>query len=114
MSPPSPRSTNERTEHQERRTAPGREYFAAALGVCRAALDEQLATGQSPKSLRGSVAAFASLAHKQCVPPERVLAVFKQMVSQLPTIQRNAPDERAQLVALLARMMIDAYYEVRT
>lgn len=107
------RSKLESTELQERRSLSDREVFAQALAACRRALHEQLETGQSTAALRGSVTAFAAAARRQLVPPERVLSVFKQMLTELPTVQRSDLLQRAELTADLTRMVIDAYYELR-
>lgn len=100
----------------ERRSSPGRAAFKDALDACRARLAELLpedgdaAAAISNDDIRDAVSVVAQRAASQRVPPQRVLAAFKQMVTQMPHVERHAVDVRGSLVRELTQLVIDAYY----
>lgn len=57
-----------------------------------------------------AVSVLARSAASQRVPPERVLAAFKQMVTHLPSVARQSADVRGSVVRELTHLIIDAYY----
>jgi hypothetical protein len=100
----------------ERRSSPGRADFANALDACRAVLAEALPSdgdglgALSRDGIRDAVFVLARNASAQRVPPERVLAVFKEMVARLPNVAHRSSHTRGAIVSQLTHVMIDAYY----
>jgi hypothetical protein len=95
----------------DRRVSPQRSDVAVALDCCRDAIGPEIANGARLESMRGFVAAFAEAARRDLVPPERTLALFKRMLSELPEIQRHRADERGHMTSQLAQMVIESYYD---
>jgi hypothetical protein len=100
----------------ERRSSPGRAAFNQSLERCRVRLVELLPTdgdmigAASNDGIRDAVSLVARKAASHGVPPQRVLAAFKQMVTTLPNVSRQAADVRGSLVRELTHVIIDAYY----
>lgn len=100
----------------ERRSSPGREAFNDALAACRVCLtdllhgDGDMVARLSGDGIDDAVSVLARSAASQRVPPERVLAAFKQMVTHLPSVARQSADVRGSVVRELTHLIIDAYY----
>jgi hypothetical protein len=96
-----------------RRVRARREAFAEAPATCRVELERRLdgknASG-SPESLQGPIVAFAAAARSEKIPPQRVLAAFKEMVFRLPQVDRLDVDERTAVIRAIVTMTIEAYY----
>jgi hypothetical protein len=84
--------------------------ISASLFECRVALLESLSAGTSVRALQAPVAAFALLARHQGVPPERVVALFKEMVNNILATRHRNEDERTKVASDLVTMSIKAYY----
>jgi hypothetical protein len=108
MSHPRPVDAGTRAPETERR-APRRTAFAAALDACRTSL--LAPDGDSPEAQRRFMTAFAVAVRKLEVPPERVLAAFKQMAINAPTIARLPVGERMEAMHRLTTIAIDMYYQ---
>ncbi|HEY8175207.1 MAG TPA: hypothetical protein VIF32_05930 [Gemmatimonadaceae bacterium] len=100
----------ERVDRRHRGVSVGRRSFSTALKICRDTLEEEPGLEFSTESCRSSVAAFATQAHRQDIPPERALAVFKDMLFQLTAFRRVPPDRRIDVMRRLVKTAIDAYY----
>src|SRR2546430_7870091 len=100
----------ERVDRRQRGVSLGRNSFSIALKACRDTLEDQAGLEFSAESCRSSVAAFATQAHKEDIPPERALAVFKDMLFQLPAFRRVPPDRRIDVMQQLVQVAIDSYY----
>jgi hypothetical protein len=100
----------ERIDRRHRPLALGRKSFATALQICRDALQDRVGLEQAAELCREAVAAFAAEAHREDIPPERTLAVFKDMVVQLPAYRRVSPEQRGEVIQQLVQVAIDAYY----
>jgi len=101
------------SRHVERRDTAVRLAVTAKLTECRVALQEQLVPGASVELARKPVVEFSTLARKHGVPPERLLAVFKEMLTQIPEIGNRDMGERSKLTSTLVEMSIAAYYSAR-
>lgn len=114
---PIDRASEDRRVYSDRRAPGAHELIEAALGVCRDELNHELESNvaqladNSIQSWRKPVEAFAVLASRHDVPPQRVLAAFKKMVSELRPVQRLAINEREDLVRRLVEAAIEAYYQ---
>ncbi len=97
-------------DRRHRGVSLGRQSFSTALKVCRDTLQDQAGLEFSTESCHSSVAAFATQAHQQDIPPERALAVFKDMLVPLPAFRRVPPDRRVDVMQQLVQTAIDAYY----
>jgi hypothetical protein len=102
---------------RERRISADRSAFTVALGECRAALDARLVAlgghwsdGHSSEEVRGAVRALAAKANGFNIPPERMIAVFKEMLKTLPAIDRSDPGARAEITRQLVQVAIEGYY----
>src|SRR5687767_8146756 len=93
----------------DRRNFAVRLAVSAKLTECRVALQEQLVPGASAELVREPVVEFSTLARKHGVPPERLLAVFKEMLTQIPEIGNRDIGERSKLISVLVEMSIAAY-----
>jgi hypothetical protein len=78
--------------------------------MCRDILRDHVGLDVSAELCRDAVAAFAAEAHREDIPPERTIAVFKDMVSQLPAFRRVSPEYRGEVMQQLVQIAIDAYY----
>ena len=94
----------------DRRDTAVRLAVSAKLAECRVALQEQLARGASVELAREPVVEFATLARKHGVPPERLLAVFKEMLNHVLEIGNRDIGERSKVTHALVAMSIEAYY----
>ena len=91
-----------------------------ALSQCRSSLEHQLSVLREDGSLhdgleamRRDVSDLASRFRRLDVPPERVLVSFKQMVRDLPAVQRWGTSARETVMQELVLMTIEAYYSER-
>jgi hypothetical protein len=100
----------ERVDRRQRRVSVGRRSFSTALKKCRDTLQDQAGSEFSTELCHSAVAAFATQAHRQDIPPERALAVFKDMLFQLPAFRRVPPDRRIDITHQLVQTAIAAYY----
>jgi len=96
--------------HENREQQPRRKSVSAALDACRDKLHGQLERDASPDALRGPIREFATLARRLDIPPERVLAMIKRVLSGVPAFERRDGGERADLTARFAQIAIQAYY----
>jgi hypothetical protein len=94
----------------ERRVSGARHLISAAVVRCQSSLQRQLERGVEIEELRGSVSEFADTVRREQVPPQRALALFKEMVYQLPEVAPKAPSERNEVVKVLTQMAIEEYY----
>ena len=104
QNPPTPPGSAQR--------APRSTSLSDALSVCREKLREQLAGDFSPESLREPIRAFAALARREEMPPERVLALIKDMVRGVSRLESKTPGERADITTQFVQMAIQAYYDL--
>lgn len=99
----------------ERRSSPRRAAFDTSLVECRTHLaGALLADGDhlvaATDGIRRAVLRLARDAATQRVPPERVLAAFKQMVKDLPDVASRPAGVRGLVARELTHVLIDAYY----
>jgi hypothetical protein len=94
----------------DRRSPVKRDDFSDALANCRVALDRRLARSDGHVGLRDQIADFAHTARRLEVPPERLLVVFKTMVSRLPAVERKPVDLRNDFMNAATAALIDAYF----
>jgi hypothetical protein len=104
------RETPNEERADDRGESLGLSALSAALSVCRCELQQQLASGASVESLRASVSNFATVAHRQDVPPERLLAAFKEMTLSLPEVARLRVTQRGAIMHQLVQIVIESYY----
>ena len=102
----------------ERREAVLRARLIEAVDRCRFVLIEEHATldhERDSDAVRKSIATLADFANHEEVPPERLLAVFKGMVQQLPPVAGRTVDVRNAITRRIVHMLIEAYFpaEVR-
>ena len=81
-----------------------------ALSSCREQLRDQLTRDFTPESLAQPIRKFATLASREELPPERVLALIKEMIKGLPAMEKKTPGDRAELTARFVETAIKAYY----
>lgn len=94
----------------DRRDAAVRLAVSAKLTECRVALQKQLVPGASVELAREPVVEFSTMARQHGVPPERLLAVFKEMLMHVLAIGHRDIGERSKLTHALVAMSIEAYY----
>lgn len=94
-----------------------RATLALALARCREELEARVAavvTGEftigALDSLREPVAAFAIVASREKLPPERALVMFKKMIGQLSDIERCPVEQRELMHRQLVEMAIESYF----
>src|SRR5688572_14208587 len=98
---------NEELPYYDRRAPGARDLIAQALTVCHDALSSELEANDGKvdekpvDSWSRPVVAFAVFASQHDVPPERALAAFKKMVSELRPVERLAINERNEMVRRL-------------
>jgi hypothetical protein len=109
MSAPMFDSQNEQQE-RDQRASTATDALSSALANCQRELEIRLDGQWSYESLRRPIATFASVAARQEIPPERVLALFKSMVFRLPPVLRRNPEARDEMVSAVVTMAIQAYY----
>jgi hypothetical protein len=102
---------------RERRISADRSAFTVALDECRATLDTRLVAlggnwsdGHSSEEVRKAVRQLASKANGFNIPPERMIAVFKDMLKSLPAVDRSDPGSRSEITRQLVQVAIEAYY----
>jgi hypothetical protein len=89
---------------------PRRKLIGDALENCRQSLHRQLLVGLSPDTLRAPIREFATLARERQIPPERMLALIKDVLRGVPDFERRNGTERLELVGQFAQIAIHAYY----
>ena len=96
-----------RTEH----TPPQRSTsLSRALSDCREQLQAQIAQQFTPESLQQPIRRFAALARREEMPPERVLALLKEMLHGVASFGSKTPGERSEITTHFVQMAIQAYY----
>ena len=94
----------------ERRDTAVRLAVSAKLTECRVALQQHLVPGASVELAREPVVEFSTMARQHGVPPERLLALFKEMLMHVLAIGNRDIGERSRLTHALVAMLVDAYY----
>lgn len=83
--------------------------FARALTVCRDALTRDDANA-SYAMMREPIATLASMGCRAGVPPERVVADLKELLSRLPTFQAKDVLERSDMMGQVVTLAITSYF----
>jgi hypothetical protein len=94
-----------------------RDALVDALARCRSELETRVPdalTGEfsvgALNILREPVAAFAAVASREKLPPERALVMFKKMIGQLADIERCPLEQREVVHRQLVEMAIESYF----
>lgn len=103
------KSPNE-SQREDRRRGIVRGRIAMSLTDCRIGLQAQLASGCDGAPMRAAIHDFASAARNEELPPEHVLALFKQMVHSVTSGTHLNASERGEIMRSLTQQAIDAYY----
>jgi hypothetical protein len=108
------------SEQLDRRASTEPATFTDALASCRAALHGAFAPiasgggGGAPPPFSAqeceAVRVLARHARAAEIPPERLIALFKGELRNLPSLGRNDPEARGEVVRRLVQLVIEAYY----
>ena len=103
-------STTQPLERRDDAARVRRDSFSMALTACRYELESRLDGHWTHATFHGPISALAALAHRHEIPPQRVLAVVKDMVLQLVHLERIRTTEKNEIMQVVVKMAIDAYY----
>jgi len=108
MSDPLSVDTGVSEQESERRTAT-RSVLSVALAKCRASLLGP--DGENPETQHRSITALVLAVRKLDEPPERFLALFKNMAGSAAPIARLPAHERMAAMQRLTTIAIETYYQ---
>ena len=97
-------------QREDRRRGLVRGRIAMSLTDCRIGLQAQLASKCDSGPLRAAIRDFTNAARHEELPPEQVLALFKQMVHSVTSGTHLNASERGEIMRSLTQQAIDAYY----